>query len=1210
MSRSQVPSTPESARSDALSARITELEGLVEGLRVLAEDPSGIGIFVGPDRVVRHATAGFRTRFGARKIEGTPIDVLFETAGHDELATAFQYDPGKGRRLTLAPDGAMDSRLGPLHLEVRCLDGDASGRCRGWVCVAREPSSVFDDQHLVELFDRTLSARLYVFDFEADQAVYMSRSLCATLGVDPCAVSDFHLQDFVECIHPEDRARVQAFMDRLLTEGSAGTSRPYRIGRPGGPYRWHEDQAVHVSRGHDGGPGRVMGVAFDVTDHVAVLQALESSESRFRALYHRSPVMLASVDCQGRIESVSDHLLQRIGYEREDLLGRPFDFLVQESEPGAFEAALGRLFRQGSLNDQRVDLRTANGEILNCTVSAAVDTDPEGKPRGAFGVLHDVSDSLQAEAELESNRSLLESISRNISEGIFRSTPADGLVYVNKACVEIFGFSSEEELMAHDPAKLYADPNVRQQLMEQEDENGCLHGATVEFLRKDGSRFWGLMSSVPVYDDDGNLLCYDGAIRDITGQREMLAELRASQERLHAHVLHSPLAMVEIDAQGTVTDWNPSAEFIFGYSRDEAIGRAVSELLLRGVRTRDHDRMVEALFRREGGNHSIHQNSTRDGRVITCEWYNTPLLDERGTVSRILCMAQDISPRIRNDLELKRYAGDLELAKQRLEQQAAEMSVTVAELEVARQNAEAATRAKGEFLANMSHEIRTPMNGVIGMTSLLLETDLDPEQRDFVETIHRSGESLLSIINDILDFSKIEAGKLDLEVHPFSLRDCLEETVEMLASRAAEKGVELAVSIAPGVPERVRGDVTRVRQILVNLVSNAVKFTQEGEVVVSAFAHDLGHGHVEVQFSVRDTGIGIPPERLEELFEPFTQVDASTTRKYGGTGLGLTISRRLTEMMQGRLWAESEVGSGTTFYVSIRLERDDAHEGSGLPGGDWLSGRQVAVVEHNAALRRTLVTQLEAFGAEVHDLATGAETLVWFAQGRNCDLLIVDQRLTDMEGLELLTALRERAIQTPMILLTDVIARLKDDRLAARLTKPVKAASLVRAIEDALAGKQIVLKETADSSLAVPPPPPADTPVAGEGKGPRILLAEDNEVNQRVALRMLSKLGYEAAVAANGEEAIAAIRAGDFALVLMDVQMPVLDGVEATRRIRAEIDPDRQPRILAMTANAMGGDRERCLAAGMDGYLSKPVSLPELRAALADLDLLETPVPS
>jgi len=663
--------------------------------------------------------------------------------------------------------------------------------------------------------------------------------------------------------------------------------------------------------------------------------------------------------------------------------------------------------------------------------------------------------------------------------------------------------------------------------------------------------------------------------------------LESSEQRYRLIVETAFDAFLGIDAAGVLTEWNAQAEATFGWRRAEALGRPLSAFIL----LNQGDQALDDIFA-SGSVESLHKRIE-----VTARHRNTTEFPVEMTLSAFQDGRKRFFSAFVHDVTERKF---VELERER-----------------AKEAAEAGSRAKSEFLANMSHEIRTPLNGVIGMTDLVLESDLTREQRDYLETVKLSADSLLHVINEILDFSKIEAGKFELEQEDFDVRDCMESTLKTLALKAEEKDLELLCEVAPDIPDTVSGDSSRLRQILTNLVGNALKFTRHGEVGLKAWLERTEGEMTVLHFVVTDTGIGIAPEKQKLIFDSFAQADTSTTRQFGGTGLGLTISRRLVEMMGGDLWVESEVGHGSRFHFTIRVKAVEATitQSTAAPSAAVLHGVRVLIVDDNRTNRRILDGLLRHWKMRPTTVEDGEQAfdkiLAAYREGEPYGLILTDMHMPIMDGFDLVERIRERPelVMATIMMLTSGGQRgdsIRCDELgvAAYLVKPVRQSELRESLI-----RVIGAKEQAESGPASPKTSQKDRRTSSMPL--RILLAEDNSVNQLLATRLLEKRGHIVTVTSNGREALAALEKSAFDLVLMDVQMPEMDGIEATLALREkERETSAHQPVIALTAMVIKGDRERCLAAGMDGYLSKPIRAQELDEILDSYaeKILETTV--
>jgi PAS domain S-box-containing protein len=662
-----------------------------------------------------------------------------------------------------------------------------------------------------------------------------------------------------------------------------------------------------------------------------------------------------------------------------------------------------------------------------------------------------------------------------------------------------------------------------------------------------------------------------------------------------------------MDPQGRISYWNPAAERILGYTSAEAIGQDLHSLIV-PPRYHEAHRAAFPAFRQTGQGPAMGKTRDlearrKDGKEISVQLSLSAIQINGGW--HAVGIVGDITERKRAEGELRRYASDLESAKAVQEENATRLRQLAEDLGEAKERAEAATQAKSEFLANMSHEIRTPMNGVIGMTGLLLDTELTPEQQHYAEIVRASGEALLTVINDILDFSKIEARKLMLEITDFDLHSVLEYAAGVLATKAYEKGLELTCELEPGTPCLLRGDPGKLRQVLVNLLGNSVKFTPQGEVATKVRLESEDEHTATLRFTLSDTGIGIRQGRAAALFAPFVQADGSTTRRYGGTGLGLAISKQLVEMIGGQIGVESEEGKGSMFWFTTVLEKQPGTSAAVTTVQPPLGDARVLVVDDSATNRSLVCRLLNSWGCRPEESADGNSALAILRHAAlGADpfrMALLDMSLPGMSGVELgrRIAADPQIKPTALVLMTGICRRRQSDwahlqaqGFAGHLSKPIWEHTLREAL--------LSLGETPGG--AARPAKQVVSPLsAGRANGQaRILVVEDNVTNQAVAVAILNKLGYRADLAANGVEALRALRAADYDVVLMDCEMPEMDGYKATRCIRERRTGMRNPDIpiIALTADAISGDRDKCLQAGMNDYLAKPVEPRQLAAVL------------
>ncbi len=1011
-----------------------------------------------------------------------------------------------------------------------------------------------------ELF-RTVSEAAPIGIYRSDMdgnATYMNQALVELFGL---SREEAEGKAWRECIHPEDLERVAMLRTRAMLEGEDFATN-YRVKRRDETIRWAESRAKPL-RTDDGKLLGYVGVVQDVTEQRLADEKLREQSTYLKTLLEACPIGIVTENAAGKIELSNAAFQELFGYSVEEMNGRSIDDLLAPGEMRERADEITRQVLSGSMIHQTIVRRHKSGlpvEVEAYGVPFVLD----GVLRGQFALYQDISERLAAQHALRQSEEMFRTLTAAAPVGIFRTDAEGNTVYLNEKWLAMTGLTTEEAAgqgwrRALDPADSYEVIHAWTAAVSKGEE----FRGSYRYLNRNGQTVWVETVARPVLGPGNSSAGYVGVVQDVTERVKREEEVKRSEEKFRTLTAVAPVGIVLLDDKGKFTYTNEQYLRMTGLTEGEALENKWLAVIhpddLEKVRkTRD-------LSAAQKTDYSMSYRYLRWNNSIVWAESSARGFEQASGERGYVVVIQDVTER--------------KLAEEGLRN--------------AKEAAEAANRAKSDFLANMSHEIRTPMNGILGMTELALDTDLQPEQREYLGMVRSSAEALLGIINDILDFSKIEAGKMELEETAFVLEDCIEQALGPLGVRATEKGLDLTWTTVGGIPGSLRGDSTRLRQVLINLAGNAIKFTKAGEVSVKAERLPGEQGKAKIRFIVSDTGIGVPPEKHKQIFEAFSQADMSTTREFGGTGLGLSISARLVRLMGGEIGLESEVGKGSKFHFTVLF--DVAEEKARmLREVVELKDRLVLAVDDNEVNRHLLRKLLSAWGMKPVMAADGIEGIEEFEQSvkrsEPYPLVLLDMNMPRMDGYQVAVKIRQSASpqQTAIVILSSSLANytkasLEPLQIGRRLNKPIRRAELHEAIIDLLA-------------KAIPHQEQDATKSTETTRKLRLLLVEDNPVNQKLASRLLEKMGHEVKLAMNGREAVDLTMREEFDLVLMDIQMPVMGGMEATKKIREhqEKSGKRTP-IVAMTAHAMKGDRERCIEGGMDGYLSKPVRVDLLR---------------
>ncbi|MCE9679300.1 PAS domain S-box protein [Shewanella sp. AS1] len=963
--------------------------------------------------------------------------------------------------------------------------------------------------------------------------------------------------------HPELRAKFLAEgKDRKMGRGAGSELLALKSNGTSFP--------VEISLGilpEDGEGGRQVAASVrDMTEELAIAKRIRDSENRFRGLVTNIPgaVYRTRIGFKWVMEYVSDNILEITGYPAEDFIeGNKRNFasvIVEEDSQMAFDVIQQGITEQRSFEVQyRIQHRDGSVRWVHEKGKAIYDDD--GRPLWFDGSINDVTLSKLAQEKIEQSQQQLETITESIPSTVYqmrwRNTDDRQFTFLSSACISTLGF---HRIQAMNDFNLVVNCILEKELPRV---TSLLSGKSPEGLKwieefryrhPKGDVRWLQAGAHGSYQEDGSII-WNGYLMDVTERKQLDHELANREAHFRALFDNAGIGIVNIDERGYIIDCNEQFSQYLQQDVAEIKGGSFYDHADEQDRDKAKAMLQQAAEHEDGSVRMAIRLINGADELMWMDVTLTRLLDKQGQLmSAVLSMA-NITSQKKLQLEL-REAKDI---------------------------ADAASKAKSDFLANMSHEIRTPMNAIIGMSQLCLQTELNSRQLNYVQKIDRASKSLLGIINDILDFSKIEAGKLDIESVPFQLDTMLEDLSDMFSVKAADKQLELLFAVAPHIPRQLVGDPLRLSQVLINLMNNAIKFTDQGEVLLSISELEHDDDDIVLRFSVRDNGIGLTEEQRGKLFKSFSQADTSTTRKYGGTGLGLAISKQLVELMGGEIGVESQFGNGSTFFFTVRLKVADRQP---LKVEQELGGMRILVADDNATARDILRTTLESMDFVVDTVKSGEEAIAR-AEKNDYPIALIDWRMPGMDGLEAADQILKQPNPPKLLIVSahanaEFIEQIEKSEISGYITKPISASRMLDGIMMALgkAGTMPVRRKGSEISETL----------LSQLKGKHILLVEDNEMNQEVATEFLEQVGVVLSIAENGQIALEKLATQSFDLVLMDCQMPVMDGFQATKALRQNPEFASLP-VIAMTANAMAADKEMCLQAGMDDHIAKPIEV-------------------